>query len=176
MLMGFKPFETTKENLYTLYLVIGVIASVSFYGFMKCYIWLDKVDRKHEDGPSKKKRVMTSWGGPLVMFLVLFTFAQQWKAEPGSFTFAVSFKDSNGAAVSIQEGEVVMLTENGEESRDIDQRGRAVFKNIPHSYLGKEFTFRLEAKGWRLVKGENIPLTLNPVEEVLEVARVSVSQ
>ncbi|MCP5052277.1 MAG: hypothetical protein GY940_34230 [bacterium] len=147
------------------------MASLALFGFMHSYAWLDKVGKGQEDGVAKKKRVMTSWGGPLILFLVLVTFAQQWRAEPGSFSFAVGFKDSSGRTVSIEKGSVMFIMENAQETRVIDKDGRAVFSGIPKSYQGKEVTVRLNAAGWRLEKGETVSCRLTGNRVVLIVKK-----
>jgi UDP-N-acetylmuramyl pentapeptide phosphotransferase/UDP-N-acetylglucosamine-1-phosphate transferase len=69
-----------KAVMFLVYTVIALIAALALFGFMRSYAW-KKTDVTKKDGKGNKKRVMTEYGGPVVLFILLLGVALKWGTE-----------------------------------------------------------------------------------------------
>ncbi|MCP5053629.1 MAG: carboxypeptidase regulatory-like domain-containing protein [bacterium] len=174
LLLLFKPRGMDKQVTFLVHTTILLIPPLALFGFMRS-VGRKKTERGKTDGKGNRKRLMTEWGGPVVLFVVLWAAAPQWEPETGTFSFAIFLRDADRQQVFKNKmennGTVSILLDDDVKTKSIDPNGRAYFEGIPVSFMDKTVSVELTAPDWTFLKGNTTVCRLKGKSATLTIKR-----
>jgi len=146
----------TNQFFYVLLLPWGLVCAVFLFGTMRSYAQFNH----------KKLGTSIELGGPVVVFCLVvwggFTLIPQ--VEP--FDLTVRFHEADGRGNLITAGKVFVDLDSDRRTGEIDSKGEANFKEIPHKFWGTQIKIHPQVEGY---EETSIPVTVKSKSRTIDL-------